>query len=383
MAAQGNYPGYAPPQVTPAPSWGGGGGSTPWSNSGYAQAPRPGMAYVDPWSQEAAASYFTDPLSQPIMQSWSARMGSLQPGNAPNLSGIEDLYRHAAQPNAYYQKAGDSLSSLINDRAGASNQYTPQYASNTAERIKQLKQDPFSTSDDAALKARYFDSLSASRDDRAQQMAQMLAGRGFGNASGLAADAMSGVENAYQSDRAQQQQQLLQYVMDQREARRNLAVQMSGGLADQGYKDATLAAQNLSARGSVAGALAALAAAQQNAEMAAAGGIGGLRQQDFANRQGLYDQQLATSMLPYTLNNQRLQNLTSMLGGVPNALQGVNQTMQNQNQQQAYNAQQNQAMWTGIGGAVQSYPWNPQPQYGNYYYPGSQYPVTMIPPQKG
>ena len=182
---------------------------------------------------------------------------------------------------------------MLGSRQGATNQYTPQYAASVEKRKKELYQEPFSTSEDAALKARYFDSLSASRDDRAQQMAQMLAQRGFANTSGLAGDAMGQVEASYQTDRAQQQQQLMQYVMDKREERRNLAVQMAGGLADQGYHDATLAAQNLSARGNMAGALASLAQAQQNAQLAAAGGIGGLRQQDFANRQGLYDQSAA------------------------------------------------------------------------------------------
>ena len=352
-----------------------------WQQPGAGQAPRPGMAYVNPWGQEAAASYFTDPLSQPIMQSWSSRMGSLQPWNAPNLGGVEDLYRKASQPNPYYDKAANAISEMLSSRQGATNQYTPQYAASVEKRKKELYQEPFSTSEDAALKARYFDSLSASRDDRAQQMAQMLAQRGFANTSGLAGDAMGQVESSYQTDRAQQQQQLMQYVMDKREERRNLAVQMAGGLADQGYHDATLAAQNLSARGNMAGALASLAQAQQNAQLAAAGGIGGLRQQDFANRQGLYDQSLQTSMLPYSLQNQRLQSLTSMLGGIPNAMPGVNAAMQSQNQQQQFNAQQNQAMWQGIGGAAQSYPWGGQQQPNNYGVAGPAYGPPYVPGQ--
>jgi hypothetical protein len=260
------------------------------------------------------------------MQSWSNRMGDLQPGNAPNFGDVEGMYRAGAQPNKYYDQAAGSLASMIGDRSGATNQYTPQFAASVAKRKKELYQDPFSTSEDAALKARYFDSLSATRDDRADQMAQMLAQRGFGNASGLAADAMSQVETSYQTDRAQQQQQLMQYVMDEREKRRNLAVQMGGQLADQGYHDASLAAQNLQTRGSIAGALANLAQAQQDAQLRAAAGIGGLRQQGFEDRQLLSSSQLQASMLPYQLQMDRMAALQQALGGEPNAYNMVSGT---------------------------------------------------------
>jgi hypothetical protein len=328
-----------------------------WS-SGFTQpgaAPRPGMAYASPWSPEAAASYFTDPLSQPIMQAWSGRMGSLQPGNAPNLGDVEGMFRSAAQPNKYGEQAANSLGSLIGSTAGATNQYTPQFAKSVMQRKKELYQEPFSTSEDAALKARYFDSLSANRDDRAQQMAEMLAQRGFGNASGLAADAMGQVEQSYQSDRAQQQQQLMQYVMDKREERRNLAVQMAGQLSEQGYHDASLAAQNLQTRGSIAGALASLAQAQQEAGLRAAAGIGGLRQQGFENRQLLSQGALETSMLPYTLQMSRLGQLTSALGGEPDPFAMASGVNQQQAAQAAANAQLMAGIFGGVGQAVGGY----------------------------
>jgi hypothetical protein len=331
-------------------------GTNVWgSNQGAGAPPRQGMAYVSPWAPEAAASYFTDPLSQPIMQAWSGRMGSLQPGNAPNLGDVEGMFRNAAQPNKYYDLAANSLASMTGDRSGATNQYTPQFAQSVAQRKKELYQEPFSTSEDAALKARYFDSLSANRDDRAQQMAQMLAQRGFGNASGLAADAMTGVENNYQTARAQQQQSLMQYVMDTREKRRDQAVNIAGQLADQGYHDASLAAQNLQSRGSIAGALANLAQAQQQAGLQAAAGIGGLRQQGFENRQLLSQGQLETSMLPYTLQMARLQQMTAALGGDPDPYamaSGVNSQM---NAQQAANAQLMAGIFGGVGTAVGGY----------------------------
>lgn len=342
------------PVITPAQSW----QPAPPQQQGWASppiaggAPRPGMAYVQPWGQEAAASYFTDPLHQPIMQAWSNQMEGLQQWNAPNLRGLEDLYTNAAKPNKYYDRAANALSQMLGSRAGATNPYTGQYAAAVEARKKQLNAEPFSTSEDAALKARYFDSLSASRDDRAQQMAEMLAQRGFANSSGLAGDAMGEVEQSYQTDRAQQQQQLMQYVMDTRESRRNLAVDMAGGLANQGYHDATLAAQNLAQRGNLAGALAQLAQAQQQAQFQSAQGIGGLRQQSFVNEQGLYNQALQASQLPYQLQNQSLQNLTAMLGGVPNPQNQMNTMAQQQAQRDQYNAQVNAQMMQGIGQAA-------------------------------
>lgn len=340
---------------------------------GY-QAPSYGGATPSPFGQPGGGSYrpgaygstpdtyFSDPLTQPIMGAWGARMNQLsRPG--PGYGDINAALGKYLQPDPRFNAALGSLASVAGQR-GAENAYTPQFAKATQQRMTELRADPYSTADEAAIKARFFDALAQDRDAAYQQNAAQMAARGLAPSSGVAQALGAETSMGYQKARALQTQEMLKYVTDERNRRRDLAVQMSGNLAQRGGEDAALAQQWQSARAGILGNVLQALTQQQGMGLNAATTMAGLRRQEYMDDLSRGDALLETSALPSAIAQQRMQSLNQILSGGPTASSIFNQYSQMQQLQQnqnQINAQQNAAVWGAagqLGGAVlNKLPW--------------------------
>jgi hypothetical protein len=336
-----------------APSWSG--------NPGY-QAPSSPSPMATTWGQPGTGSYqpggygstpdtyFDDPLTQPIMGAWGARMSQLS-RPAPQYGDINAQLGKYLQPDPRMNAAMGSLASVAQG-PGASNAYTGQFAAATKKRIAQLNADPFSTGDEAAIKARFFDSMAGDRDAAYQQNAAEMARRGLAPSSGVAQALGAETSMGYQKARAAQTQQMLQYVTDEANRRKDLGVSMSGNLAQQGGQDAALAQQWQATRAGILGNVLQALQAQQGMGLNAATTMASLRRQQYLDDDARGNSLLETSALPSAIAQQRMQALNQVLAGGPTASSIFNQysqMQQNTNQQNQINAQKNAAIWGAVG----------------------------------
>jgi hypothetical protein len=340
---------------------------TPYYNPGTSMqpsysAPSYGGSAPSPWGQPGTGSYqpggygstpdtyFDDPLTQPIMGAWGQRMNQLsKPG--PGYGDINAALGKYLQPDPRFNAALGNLQGVAS-QSGATNQYTPQFAKATTQRMKELNADPFSTSDEAALKARFFDSMAQDRDSAYQQNAAQMASRGLAPSSGVAQALGAETSMGYQKARAMQTQQMLQYVTDERNRRRDTAVSMSGNLAQRGGEDAALAQQWQSTRAGILGNVLSALVQQQGMGLNAATTMAGLRRQQYLDDDQRGANLLETSALPSAIAQQRMGALQSVLAGGPTAgsiFNQYSQMQQNQNQQDQIRGQQNAAVWGAAG----------------------------------
>jgi hypothetical protein len=336
----------APPQ-TPVPAgWSAATAQPPQHQQSFS----PWTAQQQPGSQQAMP-FFDDPLSQPLMESWGRRMTQLRsPG--PNYGDVERTMWGSMKEDPRLTGLLKNLQGLTT-RAGPANAYLGQYAGATQGRMKELNAEPFDASAEAALKARFFDDLARSRDDRTQQLQQRLASMGMAPTSGTAQEAGALLEGEYEGARAGQQRDLLKYVTDERNRRRDLAVEMSGGLSQHGQADANNRAQYMSQQANLGQGLAGILANLQTNRANVAQGIAGLRRQSYLDTMERGGQELDTSALPSALGQQRMTQLQQLLSGnTPTQQQLFEQQMAQQNaanEQQRYADQNRTNMWGAIG----------------------------------
>lgn len=308
-----------------------------------------GWGSPSPMMSPGGGGYFNDPTTQPLMAAWAQRMAQLQ-RPAPNYGDINGVLSGFLRPDPRFDDAIASMN-RIGSSSAPSNAYTGQYATAVQGRMKELNAQPFSTSDEAALKARFFDSLALNRDKAYDEVAQQASSRGFAPTSGVAAGLNAQVGADYQKARAGQQQALLQYVTDERNRRRDEAVSMSGGLQQAGAGDAQLQAQWLSQRANIIGNVASALMAQRNSSMSAAESMASLRRQQYMDDMSRGDAMLSTSALPSQLAQQRMQQLQSVLSGGSDPSQIFSQYLamqQLQNQQQQQSNASKAGLWSSI-----------------------------------
>jgi hypothetical protein len=307
--------------------------------------PQPGFSF-----NTGPSPFFDDPLTQPIMSSWTQRMSQLsQPG--PNYGEAQGILRQGLSEDPRLTAALKNLGGAIKRRAPA-NAYLGQYAASTQGRMAELNKEPYSASDEAALKARFFDDLARTRDDRSDQLRQRLASMGMAPTSGTAQEAATLLEGEYEGARASQQRDLLKYVTDERNRRRDLAVQMSGGLSQQGATEAANQAQYEGQRANIASNLAQLLSSLGDRRVGIAGQLAGLQRQRYMDDLERGEMHLGTSALPATLGAQRLAQMQQILGGFGTPQQLYEQQLAQQradDERKRYADANRAAMWGTVG----------------------------------
>ena len=310
---------YGPPpyatQGSPSPLASFGGAQMP-QNYGpypgsYSYSPGGGGA-TSPWN---SATFFNDPFTQPIMQAWTTRMNNLQQ-RGPGYGDVEGMLRGYLQPDPRFNEA---FGLMMNTAKGPAptNAYTPEYAAAVRKRYQQLNAEPFTTSDEAALKARFYDKMALDRDAAYDQVRAEMAARGYAPTSGVAAALNEQVGSDYQKAHAAATQDLLEYTAGEAQRRKDLGVTIKGQLAQQGGADAQLAVQWNAARANILANAAQALATMRGQGLSAAEGIAGLRRQSYLDDQNRLDALLQTSALPSALEQQRMQMMFSSMGGDP------------------------------------------------------------------
>jgi hypothetical protein len=337
----------------------GGGGGTNYNvpyrapTSGYGTGYGGGFGGTQAGGFGGNSPFFNDPLTQPLMQSWTKRMRQLNtPG--PGYGDIEDMFKNALNRDPRMDDALNNLQDMMK-RSAPRNAYLDQYGASTQQRMAELNQDPYTASDEAALKARFFDDLARTRDDRTQQLQQRLASMGMAPTSGTAQEAGALLEGEYETARAGQQRDLLKYTTDERNRRRDLAVQLSGGLSGAGAQEAQNQAQFEGQRANIASGLAQLLGSLQDRQLGVAGSLAGLRRQRYLDDMERGGQMLETSALPSALQQQRMAQLQNLLSG-----QGTPQSIYEQqlaqqkmiDERQRYSDANRTALWGTIGNTI-------------------------------
>jgi hypothetical protein len=264
------------------------------------------------------------------------------------------MFKNALNRDPRMDDALNNLQDMMK-RSAPRNAYLDQYGASTQQRMAELNQDPYTASDEAALKARFFDDLARTRDDRTQQLQQRLASMGMAPTSGTAQEAGALLEGEYETARAGQQRDLLKYTTDERNRRRDLAVQLSGGLSGAGAQEAQNQAQFEGQRANIASGLAQLLGSLQDRQLGVAGSLAGLRRQRYLDDMERGGQMLETSALPSALQQQRMAQLQNLLSG-----QGTPQSIYEQqlaqqkmiDERQRYSDANRTALWGTIGNTI-------------------------------
>jgi hypothetical protein len=176
------------------------------------------------------------------------------------------------------------------------------------QRIAELNQAPFTSAEEQALKTRTRNDLASQRDEARQRLTEDASRRGIGNSSGIVGQEVANLEGQTTAQDAKNQNDLMLYIADKTQERKNQAATIAQSLASAGQADAAMQMQgkiaaesaNSNRQGQVMGIATALAnmAAQQRGEARA-------RQGDI----------LQLSTLLAELPVQRLQLAANILNG--------------------------------------------------------------------
>lgn len=219
-------------------------------------------ASTDPFSM------FSDPATNFLTQIIKGQIGSL--ASAP----ATDPFTASLVPFLTKQMTG--LSSAAPVSFDASNGLLGQFAQEGQQRIAELNQAPFTDAQEQALQTKTRNDLAVQRDQAKTRLMEDASRRGLGQSSGIVGQEISNLEGQTTAADAKNQNDLMLWIADQVQQRKNQAATISGQLAQAGQADAgmRLSAQtasenaNSNRTGQIVGIATALAnmAAQQRGE---------------------------------------------------------------------------------------------------------------------
>jgi hypothetical protein len=206
-------------------------------------------ASTDPFSM------FDDPATNLLMQTIKKQMAQYnQPVTLDkDTAGVLDYLRN--QMGGGPQIAGNGL---LGD-----------FVSEGRQRIAELNQEPFSASEEEALKTKAKDSLTIDRDTQRHLAEQDIARRGMADSSGVLQDRLKSIDASYTAADAKNANDLMLYIAGERQNRHDKAAALAGQLSAAGAADAQMtnqAREAASARVMSAAQAIANIAAQQRGE---------------------------------------------------------------------------------------------------------------------
>lgn len=252
-----------------------------------------GAASTDPFGM------FDDPSTHFLTSIIKGQLGALsQPASDPLGESLK----------AFLAKQLGTLSSAPPVSFSAGNGLLNDFVTEGRQRISELNQAPFSAGEEAALKTRAREDQVIARDAAKQRVLQDAARRGLGESSGVIQEGMQSAEHAFTAADAKAQNDLMLYISDQIQQRKNKAADISQSLAGAGQADAAMQMQGQIASSSanqahtsqimgIAGALAEMAAQSRGEARARQGDV------------------LSLATMLAELPVQRLQLAASLLNG--------------------------------------------------------------------
>lgn len=302
-----------------------------WQEPGIRFTPAADPAATPPASAADPFSMFDDPSTQFLTNIIHNQIGSLsaQPQMDPTTAGLMAFLGGQlgnlsnAAPIAF-----DSGNGLLGD-----------FITEGRQRIAELNQAPFTSAEETALKAKTRNDALAQRDASMQRSLERASARGLGKSSGVLEADQQSIENSFTSADAKAQNDLMLWIADQAQQRKNQAATIAQQLAGAGQADAAMRMQ---------GQIAASSANQnrQGMVMGLANSLAQMAAQSRGEARARQGDILQLSTLLAELPVQRLQLAMSVLNGtggnnIPSLFQNVSSLNQAQTQaQQRGDAQQ-------------------------------------------
>jgi hypothetical protein len=277
---------------------------------------------ADPFSMfdDPSTRYLTDIIHQQIGQ--YSQPVTLDPNTASVLTYLKGV-----------MGGGGGLSASANPLLG-------DFISEGRQRIAELNQAPFTSAEEDALKTRTRDDLTKQRDQQYQNAREDIARRGMADTSGLLDDRLKAIDSAYTAADAKGQNDLMLWIADQAQQRKNQAASIAQALAGAGAQEA--------ARSD------AMRQASSNQIMAAATAIANIAAQQRGEARANQQQVLNLAAMMAQLPVDRLNLLLGIVngtGGGPNAMNSLfGNTLALSNQQQQQNAYANQGTAAFLSG---------------------------------
>jgi len=289
----------------------------------YSGARPPAAASADPFSMfdDPSTRYLTDIIHQQIGQ--YSQPVTLDPNTAGVLK--------------YLQGVMGGWGGL----SASANPFLGDFASEARQRIAELNQAPFSSAEENALKTRTRDDLTKTRDQQYQNAREDIARRGMADSSGVLDERLKAIDAAYTTADAKGQNDLMLWIADQAQQRKNQAATIAQALAGLGAQEA--------ARSD------AMRQASSNQIMAAASAIANIAAQQRGEARANQQQVLNLAAMMAQLPIDRLNMLLGIVNGTGGGTQGLNSLFGNtlalsnmQQQQQNYTNQGNAAFLNGL-----------------------------------
>lgn len=264
----------------------------------------------DPFAQ------FSDPSTHFLEQIIQQQLGHLSgPVHDPTRDGImaflgKQLGTMSSAPPITFDAPGDFSvdNPLLND-----------FIASGRQRITELNQRPFTDAEEAALRTRTRNDTLVTRDAAKQHVLEDAARRGLGESSGVIQAGLQGQEQAFTSADAKNQNDLMLWIADQIQQRKDKATGISQQLAGAGEQQAARVQAGRTAAGQLKmqGQIAATSAnqARQGQVMGIAGALAEMAAQARGETRAREGDVLSLSTLLSQLPIQRLQTLMGVLNG--------------------------------------------------------------------
>ena len=260
-----------------------------------------------PTTTPLAGGIFSDPYTNLYERLATSQLGKLsQPFSDPNLDAVTKLI--ASRVSGLTSAAPVSFS--------ASNPYAGEYADVVRQRIAELNQAPFSSTEEARMKTGVMNSIEATRTADRQRALEDIARRGIADSSGVLQERYRAADASAATNRTPAETDLAKYITDQTQQRKNQAVQFGGTLAQLGEGEAGRSLQ---------GQIAAQSANQSRESqiMGAAGMLADIAAQRRGEQRARESDVLLIAQSLAQLTPQRLALAMSVLGGTSPDLNSI------------------------------------------------------------
>lgn len=175
---------------------------------------------------------FSDPYTALFENAAKSRMAALsQPFSDPALDDVVNLIRGQI----------GKLSSSSGPSFGGGNSMFGDFINQGRQRIAELNQAPFSATEEAAMKTRARDDLAVQRDQARKRITEDAGRRNILPSSGVVGAEVSNLERGFTTADAKAQNDLVLWMADQAQQRKNQATTIAGQLAQMGAAEEGMA----------------------------------------------------------------------------------------------------------------------------------------------
>lgn len=263
-----------------------------------------------------AFNMFDDPATHMLEQVIRGQLGTLaRPTADPTRDGLMDFFK--SQMGTLSSAAPITFDAPGN--FNADNPLLNDFVTEGRKRIGELNERPFTDAEEAGMRTRTRNDALVQRDQASKRATERASARGIARSSGVLEADQQSIDNSFTAADAKNQNDLLMWVAEQIQGRKNQATGISQSLASAGEQQAAraqagnIAAGQLRLQGQVASNTA-----NQNRQgqiMGLAGALAEMAAQQRGEARARQGDVLSLSTLLAEIPIQRLQTMMSVLNG--------------------------------------------------------------------